>query len=162
MYNINWRLLIFRVLPTFLRNKINFWVEWVYTLAFPMVQLHQEFLQFRNDSILELHFNAQTLLLEKLLNDKFSVTTINIINNISSAGLTVLYPYVFGIDSPLIYPHSFNIFSPVILPFALQPSINSFNFTIEVPTALTTQEEVFKALVNKYNHSGFSYNIVYI
>ncbi len=71
-FNINWNKIVKENLPVFFHTLFR--LNWIKALIKPFKQIHQEFLIIREDYILKVAYNGQTLYLEKLLNDTFDNT----------------------------------------------------------------------------------------
>ena len=115
------------------------------------------------------HYNAQKIMLERVLNTYFNITplsspTIYINNNPITAKSFIVFPA--GVPSAIVYP------AGTLQPQYVYPAgytlATQYNYTIYVPIALftaidptpTTAESIIRALVDKYNTSSLTYNIV--
>ncbi len=69
-YLINWRLFIARNVPREMRDTRT--LSWIYCLIYPIIQLHDAFLAFREDQLFRVQFRCSVIYIEKALNDKFN------------------------------------------------------------------------------------------
>lgn len=81
VYRIDWEKLIQLFLPISLRKVLVTCL--FYSVVYPLKQLHQLFINFRNDRLKRLSYNSQVVYLQKMLNDEFDPFSrqIRIVNN---------------------------------------------------------------------------------
>lgn len=150
-YDIDFTKMVTQLLPTVLRKPIR--TSWIKACLKPLRNLHDAILAFRTARLEEIKWSGQTIKLEQLLIAKFGAG-IYITNNINygdglfvAADATDVAAYIGdGTD-----------FSNTI---DLAYTIASYNFTVNVPIAITFTMTEMTGYVNKYKMFGTTYNIV--
>lgn len=81
IFRIDWDKLIRLFIPIKLRNTLIIWFVW--SVLYPLKQLHQLFINFRQERLNRLSYNSQVVYLQKMLNDEFDPfsRSIRIMNN---------------------------------------------------------------------------------
>lgn len=151
-YDIDLRKLVGQLLGSLLKKDKR--VAWLTAIAKPLRDLHDQFLSFTTLKAYEVKWNGQTIVLEKLLQDKFG-SGITITNNSSSLDSLLIGDGVdvggnWG-DGPDIDSYIGEDYEPAL-----------FNFTVNVPGAIVFVESEMEAWINKYKLFGTTYNIVIV
>lgn len=158
MFNVNFSLLAERLLPLELRR--DFMIAWLAALLSPLAFINEQFTALFNRSNYLLNFNSQKLGLEWLLRNTFG-QTFSITNNLYLITPTNVYPSGLGIGVPEVYPSKFSLEYPWVFPQSITPSVG-VNFTVTTSSAISGQEEDIKALIDRLNHAGFTYELIFV
>lgn len=160
MFNVDWQKLINQSLPSFLRrDKMK---AWLYALIEPIEVMHNNFLTFRDDKLIELSYNAQTILLEKALNDRWPGANGNIYVDNTADNLPD--NFIFRDQDTLpdlkIYrdQDSGNALYSTRYLFRDQDSAK-FDFIVKVPQSLTFNNAEMREFVDQYRKAGKRFKI---
>lgn len=159
-YDINWDLLVKRMLPT---SKRSTWhLEWLDSVLNGVIVLYNDFQTFKSSTLTELSYNSQKLLFEKALNDNFDATEKRIYIDNSADDLEDSFCYAIseGEEDAYCYKLTEEPFSGRYT-YRIFEYVNPLDFTVFVPLALTSLTENIKALVNFYKLAGKRYIIEY-
>jgi hypothetical protein len=151
-YDIDSRKLVGQLLG-FVHKK-NKRVAWLTAALKPLKDVHDEFLAFTNLKTYEVKWNGQTVVLQKLLEDKFG-SGITITNNSSSLDSLLIGDGVdvggnFG-DGPDVDSYIGESYDPALT-----------NFTVNVPGSLVFVQTEMEAWIRKYKLFGTTFNIVIV
>jgi hypothetical protein len=160
-YDMNFRKMVSQVLGHLFRTKLSDDTEavkrvgWLTAMLQPLRLKHDEFLTFFNDKKYFLLWNSQTIILEHLLIEKFGAG-IYITNN-SSTNDALFVCDTNDLRSFIASDHDITNF---IYDGTTDIVISLYDFTVNVPSALTFDSIVMRALINKYTNKKFNIVIV--
>jgi len=151
MFNINFKKLIAHNLPSFLRREKM--KAWLYALVQPIEAMHQELLSFREQKFIELQYNAQTMLLEKALNDNWPNAQGNIYIDNTTDNLpdNFIYRDQDNLPAFYIYQDSDNKNASYLFRDKDQAK---FDFIVYVPNSLSFSTNTTRKFVNQYRKAG--------
>jgi len=157
IFLVDFTLLITHLLGSFLR-RIRM-IAWLACLLAPVKILHADFRKFRDDKLRELSYNSQTMMFEKLLNDKFPNPANRIyIQNVNSV---TVRNYIYNLsenERPLYISNlSENPKEPYIQ--SLIELNSDYDFIVFVPASLTFDLNQMNAIIRKYKLAGKRYVI---
>lgn len=156
-YNFNFRTLIGWLLPSFMRKTRM--IAWLYAVVKVLRDLHATFIAFGGQKFDEIKYNGQTIKLRNLLVSTYG------------AGITITNNINTNVDIYLAYEandpqneHAFEagssgngfVFEADTIP------LGQADFTINIPAAITYDEDELRALVNKYKLYGKTFDIAII
>lgn len=162
-YNVNWRAFAEDILPP--RWRLDRFISYVYVLLFPVAQLHQAFLDWRDEQLLKLSFGPQVLTMERMLNLSFTGSWVG-------DGSDPIYITEQSQASVQRYLYQESETERVYMPIEgeadtaflfLESEIQAVDadWLINVPTGYSAQElSQMEGLVDKYRIAGPSYVIV--
>lgn len=166
MNNYSWDITKFvtYLLPSFLRKAKQ--IAWIKACLAPMNTLNADLVQFVTDTRYRLNFTGQVISLQRLLNDKFDNTLRRIYigdgNNIEkfvartgSNNPPAPEQKVFATGASSYAGEDFAIFAT-----SETGSSELYDFTINIPSALTYNANTLNALVNIYKRAGRKYKIL--
>lgn len=151
-YDIDFKKMVQQLLGVIQRRVVR--VAWLTAVLKPLRNLHDVFLAFTDQKTYEAKWNGQTIKLEKLLIDKFGagIYITNHVVEVNGAfigeGDDVAFFVGAGNDNAQFLDVTYNI--------------DSVNFTVNVPAAITFVQSEMEAWINKYKMFGTTYEIVII
>ena len=151
-YDINFKKIVQQLLGSLLRKPVR--VSWLTALLKPLRSLHDQFLSFTDLKAYEIKWNGQTIVLEKMLQNKFG-PGIYILNNASALDSLLIGD---GVDTGGSFGDGSDIDSYIGEDY--NPPIT--NFTVCVPAAIIFVQSEMEAWINKYKFIGTTYNIVIV
>ena len=155
-YKVDYRHLITNLVPSFLR-KIKF-LSFLYVFGNVMTKLNDKFNIFGNDVDEFLKYDLRKKYLEKRLNDLFDPVNrqITVTNNVYD-----IQSYLYQISENAVETYKFNKFENRQSVYVYQSSetLNTNNFTVNVPSTLIDTDDVISATINEYLLSAKQYNI---
>lgn len=160
MFNIVWNKLIQLLLPIQLRQtKI---ISYLRSAFGGIIQIYNDFLNYRDYANYLLYFNGQTIYLEHLLNDQFDNVLRRIyIYNIPPA--IIIYIYLKLENKPkYIYQKIEN--APINKQIYLKNTseyTSQLDFIVKVPVGLTFDIHIMKSWIERYKIAGKNYDIQY-
>lgn len=98
--SINFELLVFRLLPTFLRGTKN--VSWLKSLLSPLQSLNASFVSYSEQQKLKAEYNTQSIVLEKVIKEAFNITNVLVVNNFDSTVSNLIGSVVLNPTNPNI------------------------------------------------------------
>jgi hypothetical protein len=155
MVRINIPLLINRVVHYLLHH--TYVLTWVNCLCKPLSTLQEVFLSFRKQKLLELTYNSQTMIFERVLNTAFGATGIYIENVNSSFNRN--YIFQLSEEERPLYIRQLNEEENGPFINSLAEFASEFDFIVWVPVGLVFDQAKMNALVNKYKLAGFRHSI---
>jgi hypothetical protein len=158
MFNIDFDILINRNLPTWKSlPKVRAWLR---CLIKPLVRLYYDFLDYREAVLLEISYNGQTMVLERMLNINFPNTNSSIFIENTSNSLPSSYLYYLHEDqeAPPIYYKSENIDDEGYLYFESEYQ-QTYDFIVWVPSSLVFNQTEMRAKIDLYKIAGKRYII---
>lgn len=154
MFNINIDIIIRQILPP--RKRSNSILEFLQAAVKPLKQLHQSFLDRRQQTLFYMAYNSQVIYLERLL---------NIVFNSGNPGIyiddAVQFDYWFLYNTAENHPqyiYNTDENQPVWLYNQTEFETN-YDFIVFVPLGLQFNENQMKALINRYKLAGKRYTI---
>ena len=153
-YDIDFKKMVEQLVGKLLRQNVR--VAWLTALLKPFNNLHDTFLTYTNAVVDEIKWNGQTIVLERLLIEKFGAG-ITITNNNGTGNAFVLSD---GDESSSFWSDAdeassyFYDESDIV--------VSTYNFTVSVPSAITFVMSEMEAYINKYKMMGTTYNIVIV
>lgn len=173
MFNINWPLLILRLLPVERRRQMR--MEWLRSLLAPFMALYNSFLVYREGTHYKLQFTGQIIYLERLLNDQFNAGNPAYDTNGIPIGIYITDPtdnlipvYVWNkieVRPPLYLYNASESADPVYLRNQVEFEGN-YEYIVNVPIALgnvitdTLLAAKMRGWLNIYNIAGKRYKII--
>ena len=155
MFNIDFRRLIYNLLPHFLRKAGT--LAYLYSAIQPLRTLNNIFIGFRNNTNYNLSFTGQTIYLEHYLNDQYDPIGRGIyITNLNLAP----YNYIFNVIESQPEQYVFNTAEGN--PFYIDnyaEVLAGLDFTIFTPVALTINLIDFNADVTTYAQAGVTWDV---
>lgn len=145
------------LLPQALRGTVRAWTE---TLCQPFKSLHHRFMQYRQEKLWVLKYNAQTVSLEAMLNDRF--------RDILAARANerrIIVEDGDAVPDLMVFPN--NDWKPVMVGMVTVTSSSLWGavpFEVRIPVELHGDQSVLdrtERLVQRYKLLGTRYVIVY-
>ncbi len=152
IYNLDYNILATRLLPTFLRKEVR--LSFIASLLKPIKVLHQDFLTYRVKINRELSYTSQTVMFNKLLNDRFNNGGTGIYIDNTDSVLPSYYDFyvVEGQESDYIYYISET--SEPFYDFSILDYNGDYDFIVNVPASLVYDRKELVAVVRKYKLAG--------
>lgn len=169
-YNIDISKLLRRLTPWFLRTPI--FLALLGSISTVVKAVNTLFYDFTVDTKYFLSFNGQIVYLERRLNDEFSLTYAPATRETDIAGNDIIYiesisapsEYLFNKaelrDPRYIFNDAENLAEFYVYNDAENAAIDTDNFIINIPAAVTYDENVVRSIVNAYKPAGKTYSIV--
>lgn len=154
MWLINYKKLGHWVTPRWLRKPL--YLLLLHAATFPLRQLHNRFVNFKNGVFYRLAHNGQVCHLRKVLNDKIDNSQRRI-RIVDFDGITGLFVW------PDADARDLNITNSLFVWPDSMYTDSGIDFTVLVPAGLLAndaQVSYLKSLVNQYKLAGKNYNIV--
>lgn len=157
MFNIDFRKLLYNLIPHFLRGPVN--LSFLYALQQPIKALNDLFVSFRLNTNYKLQFTAQIIYLEHYLNDKFDPSGRGIfITNIEENDFTFIYNKIE--QKPETYYYNKSEAEPPKYLYNYAEILLGDNYIVNVPVAVSFDILVMKSLIDFYNNAGKQYSII--
>jgi hypothetical protein len=138
-------------------KKVLFWIEWIYALLKPAETLHTIFVAKRAEDIILLQYNAQTLILESLLQSEFDAGVY--ITNMKRTAPNGLYAWQSAKNTPPLYAYQANKRGWSL--YAAGVTLNVFvDFIIYYPSTATIDLIRLNAIVKRYAHAGKVWQLI--
>ena len=159
-YNINIDSIIEKMLPT---QKRDVWhIDWLLSAIKGVKTVYDDFLIYRDATLLTLSYNSQKLLFNKAINDSCDSTLKRIFIDNAADDLEDSYCYDLteGQDDAYAYKLTEETF---LGRYTYQLIEYNFpiDFTVWIPIILTTSTDKVKTIVNFYKLAGKRYKISY-
>jgi len=155
-FNFDITNLITQYLPSYKRKIVR--INWLVVLASYFKQIHTEFLSHFTTVKNEMKWDGRTILLERVLQDRFQIPSLTITNNDLTINPLLGYPCP-NTDNVISYapndPQSPIAYGPDI-------TLESYGFTIRVPIGSTYDESELRAVVKRYQIGSSNFNIIEI
>ncbi|HTF18166.1 MAG TPA: hypothetical protein VK658_08850 [Chryseolinea sp.] len=162
IYRYNLSKLVKRLTPPRWRNPTN--LNWYETLLSGINYSQDRFNAFKDQALVELSYNGQTIYMEKMLNDRYDPSLRRII--IQHEQNNSAYWYVEGEGQAPVYLYT-EPETGATQSFLYIEGENStglpdgIDFVVKAPVSLTSQEVRMKADVNKYKLAGKQFEIIF-
>lgn len=162
IYRYDLSKLVRRLTPPRWRNPFN--LHWYETLLSPINYSQDRFVAFKDQALIELSYNGQTMYLEKMLNDRFDPTHRRIIIQHEEDNSVFWYLEAEGQAPNYLYTE---IETGATLTHLYNEGENStglpggIDFRVKAPAELFSKEPQMKAEINKYKLAGKIYDIVF-
>jgi hypothetical protein len=158
-YTFTLKKIVKRLTPPFLRNTFS--LAWLESLNKPFETVYNEFTNYRNQKRIELAYNSQTIMFEKLLNDKYDPVLRRI--KLSNSIETSLYTYLSEEGQEPIY--LFNIVedeTPVYLNYEGENStdLTDTDFRVFYPLTMSGSTSQIKSSIETYRLAGKTYQMI--
>jgi hypothetical protein len=142
-------------IPPKYRN-VEFWQEFVFALLQPAKDLHDIFLAYAAIDVEQRKYNAQTIVLNTLLQSKFDagVYISNLLRNDGSA----LYAENVQAQTPKLYAQEVQVNGWALYDESV--ALASYNFTVNYPASAGIDLVRLNATVRQYAHTGFTWQLV--
>lgn len=156
-YNVDFSKFIGGWLPQALRGTVRVWAE---VLCQPFKSLHHRFLQYREEKLWALKYNAQTVSLEAMLNDYFHDTLA-----VHANGRRIVVEDGNAVPSLMVYGEPEHL--PVMVGMVTVTSASLWGavpFEVRIPVELQGDQSVLdqtERLVQRYKLLGTKHVIVY-
>lgn len=156
-YNVDLGKFVGGLLPQALRGTVRVWAE---VLCQPFKSLHHRFLQYREERLWALKYNAQAVSLEAMLNDWF-----HDILAANAGGRRILIEDGQSVSALLVYPD--NEHQPVMVgmvPVAPAAIWGAVPFQVKIPVEMQGDRNMLnqaERLVQRYKLLGTKHEIVY-
>jgi hypothetical protein len=157
-FDINYRVLVRRLVPYFLRGTK--FIEYLVTCTYPLNVLNNTFSTFRDNTYQFLIHDSRRIYLEKRLNDLYDITLrrITVTNNSSADVQTYLYKKSEGeVDTFLFKKSELSLLDTYL--YKKSETLNDAGFIIDVPVSVSTSDTVIERTLNQYVTSGKAYII---
>jgi hypothetical protein len=154
-YNIDFKKLVFYLMPSRLRNGIN--IVFISLLTKPIAKLNISFLQFRKLKLYELGINSQVCFLQKLLNDRFDYTQRRIIIS-EPIDTTPYYLFKKGELKPVFINKKMEL-KPKYT-YTNGETISPIDFIVQVPKLLVYNNSELEILIKKYRLPYKAFKII--
>lgn len=145
------------LMPQALRGTVRAWTE---VLCRPFKALHHRFMQYREEKLWALQYNAQTVRLEAMLNEYFrDILAVN------APGKRILVEDGTAVPELLVYPEAEHL--PVMVGMVMVTSSalwGAVPFLVRIPAELEGDREVLdrtERLVGRYKLLGTKHTIEY-
>jgi hypothetical protein len=159
-YDIDWSLLIKRVLPT---QKRDVWhVEWLESALKGIRIVYDDFTTFKTTTLTTLSYNSQRLLFEKAINDQVDETLqrVYIDNSADDIEESFCYQIAEAQEDAFCYQLAEEPFSGRYT-YQLIEYITPLDFTVYVPNVLINSTQTIIGIINFYKLAGKRYIIKY-
>lgn len=159
-YVIDFIKLIVDLLPVKLRRGIH--VDWLFSLLKGVRYLYDEFLSFRDASLLEISRNGQVIVLEDLLNTKFDPIGVGIYITDPTSNLehTALFLVIENqLDQEAYLVSEIPPGTSVAL-YTVEEFDSDDDFIVWVPVTLVFNMNQLRACVNKYKIAPMRYSVL--
>lgn len=170
-YGIDFEIKVTQIFPYFWTKSIftkqekTIFLNYVYTLFSQLKPINESFIDFCVFIENRLSYTGQVLSLEKLLNDNFDNTQrrifIECLDALPIQGVDVYLDSEtdpnendFYLDSET-NPNAVTIFLD-----GEDPNQNNFNFSVNIPSDITQNDQVIRAILDIYVISGQQYQII--
>lgn len=157
MYNVDLNRVVRQFLPV--RKKQPVMLAFVYSLIYPITELYERFLVFRETIIFKARYNSQIMYIEHLLNSYFNEggTSIYI-----QDGVIIDEFYLFKNSEPNDAEYIYKVSEGGTDRYLyLDSEYGSIvDFIVNVPSAITYDTNLMKAWINRYKMAGKKYSIV--
>ena len=156
-YDVDFSKFIGGWMPQALRGTVRAWAE---VLCLPFKSLHHRFMQYRQEKLLALKYNAQTVSLEAMLNDRFRDTLA-----VHAPERRIIVEDGNEVPALMVYPN--NDWRPVMVGMVTVTSaalLGAPPFEVRIPVELRGDQSVLdrtERLVHLYKLLGTRYVIVY-
>lgn len=152
IYDFDIAKIIRRYVPVAFRHSVN--LQWAYVLCSWMARIHDEFLVWRQDTIIaEYRFNGLIHSLEWLLNDRFDALDRRIF--ITVVDQTPVYYHQDQADpTVVVYMDDGQMSGYYHIDQAMAASNYDYEFLVHVPTSLTLDHERMFQLLDLYRYAG--------
>lgn len=158
-FDIDWTLAVKRMLP--MAKKSQWHIDWLYSIIKGIRTVYTQFITFKDDTLRQLSYNSQTLLLEKALNDELdsALERIYIQNDVDLLEESFCYfiseaqddaTACFLSESPAPYNYTYSVFE----------YNSNYDFRVYVPTALSGMLAQVRFIVDFYKLAGKRYLII--
>ena len=157
---MNWNVDFLKLTTLYLSSlkRRNIRVRWLYALLRAIRDIHAQFITYATGVQDEMKWNGQFIKLQRLLQLKFGAGIV-IVNQDFTEKKTIAYPVA---DERNIISSAVADTSNQISTEAATGFITSVGFIVQVPVAITLDEEAMKALINYYQIGSSEYSIVRI
>jgi len=156
-FDFNIDLLTKRLLPVKKRETVHF--DWLSVLLFGIKQVYNDFIAFRSETLTELSYNSQTLILQRVLNDRCDPIDRGIFIDNTFDNKVQKYIFTKAEGVPLhIFTKAEAVTITLYNSFEFE---NDFDFIVNVPIALTDKEDKIASITNFYKFSGVRFKIVF-
>lgn len=160
VYSINFAVVSERLTPWFWRRPV--WLSYLKAALTPLQTNNSEMSAFVNSVWTKLSYTGQHLALEEFLNDTYDDTLRRIFIDENNITFETLDIYKQGETDPS--PISIYLQSEVNpAPFSIYKQgegLGGDNFTINIPAAVSFDEDTLRSMVDFYVIAGKNYNIV--
>ena len=157
IYDVNFRKFAGGLLPGVLRGTV---LDWVLVLIQPFKSLHHRFMQYREDKLRALRYDATTVRLEAMLND-YLHNELAVLAN----GGRILVEDGAAVQQWIVYPEAEHL--PVMVGMQIIHSYTAWGavpFVVKIPVALQGNQDVWNRvdrLVRRYKLLGTKHTIEY-
>jgi len=156
-YNVDFGKFIGGLLPQALRGTVRVWAG---VLCQPFKSLYARFLQYREDKLWSLKYNAQAVSMEAMLNDRFRDVL-----EVDANGRRILVVDGQSVPSLLVYPENEHL--PVVVGIVKITSAETWGaapFLVKIPVETQGDQNMLNqvdSLVRRYKLLGTKHVIVY-
>lgn len=157
LYDVNFGKLAGGWLPGALRGTVR---EWALVLTHPFRSLHHRFMQYREEKLWALQYDATTVRLEAMLNDYLHDELAVLAN-----GGRILVEDGAAVQQCIVYPEAEHL--PVMVGMQIIHSYAAWGavpFVVKIPAALQGNQDVWNRvdrLVRRYKLLGTRHTIEY-
>lgn len=157
IYDVNFRKFAGGLLPGVLRGTV---LDWVLVLIQPFKSLHHRFMQYHEDKLRALRYDATTVRLEAMLND-YLHNELAVLAN----GGRILVEDGAAVQQCIVYPEAEHL--PVMVGMQIIHSYTAWGavpFVVKIPAALQGNQDVWNRvdrLVRRYKLLGTKHTIEY-
>ena len=158
-YVIPYNSIVWQLVPHFLRGTKL--LNWLYTAVKPLQDLNDDFVIYKDSVAYFLQFDSRIRNLEKFLNEKFDAALARIyITNLKRNPEQFIYNFTDAPKDNQMTLYSVNDLSKTtyIYSSAETALFNNYDFTINVPTGVSTDEEI-RINTTPYVIGGKTYTI---
>lgn len=157
MFEINFKIFIFNLLPVKLRTL--FWLDFLEVCSNDIKVLHEELIAFRNLKLKEVNYTSQTVSLTGFLQSTFH-PSIFITENENSLNTVELFSENHGQLNPVLFSEEHNELSPTLFSEKHFQGFQQYHYTVHIPS-FTNSDQV-RAAIDRVNLPSINYNIVSI
>jgi hypothetical protein len=155
-FELDFKTFILRFEAPDIRKPIQ--LAWLYAILKPIETLHQSFLDYRDLKLDEVVYNSQTIVLEHLLNKKFTLANNLIyIDNVYD-NVEKVYDYFLDENEEAGYDYFLSEDKDTFITYLSEDS-NEYDFVVYVPNNFVLDEILMRAIIKKYVLSSIRFTI---
>jgi len=157
MYNIDLNRAVRQYLPV--RKKQPVMLALVYSLIYPVIEIYDRFLIFRETILFKARYNSQIMYIEHLLNSYFNEGGTDIY---IQDGVIIDEFHLFKTVEPNdpIYIYKVSEGGTDLYLYNDVEYDSVLDFTVNVPSSIVYDTNLMKAWINRYKMAGKKYQIV--
>ncbi|MCO5229616.1 MAG: hypothetical protein M9958_00530 [Chitinophagales bacterium] len=160
-YSIDFNRLIKMLLPSILQQAKHY--SWLRAQLFPLIEIHEDFKDFRLKFNRELRYNGQVIILENLLNNEFDIDNRGIVVKTNPSGMSQVFVFQNEETEPPVNIYQKQEGQPIYIFQKSEELERFFDFEVIVPVGILTpgEERQLKSLTLRYKLDGKRPRFIY-